>query len=354
MLRDAEIFATGTWNDQQFTDADLDGIVSSFHTLGLSGRLPVKLGHEGPDARTDGSPALGWIENVRREGSKLLADIKLTSEKLAQVIKDGAYKFVSIELLRNVQASTRQIPWVLDAIALLGTSAPAVGVLKEIQASMQSFRRGGLRLRGERLAFTKRENVNQSGDTTGMDEAAVKAAIEKAVGDATAKFTAQIDGLKTQLSAANDETKKAKAETHRQQVLAPLDAAIKDGTLNAAARDQFINTFAVADDAAVFKVTTKTTEEFVDSVKDIAKFKGPGKRSQKVVSKAEDEIPQGATNAEAMTFVKDRRILATNGKLENFEDQERAHLHVLRANKYLASRYFDDPQGKYEPPTNAA
>ena len=40
--------------------------------VNLKGRIPLKLGHENDAKMKDGAPALGWVDRVWREGSKLL------------------------------------------------------------------------------------------------------------------------------------------------------------------------------------------------------------------------------------------------------------------------------------------
>jgi hypothetical protein len=362
LLKDAEIFQAGSWPGQgakgiTFTEEDLDGIVSSFSALGLTGRIPIKVGHQGKDVRSDDTaPSLGWVQAVRRAGSKLLADIQFTSDKLVAGIKAGQYKFVSAELLHNVKAHTRLIPWVLDAVALLGASAPAVGTLRDLQTSMQSFsRRTGLRFSGERLAF-RREDANQSATgVNDMDEAAVQAAIAKAVSDAsekvTAKFTSEVGELKTQLTKAQDETKKAQAQAHRFSVMAPFELAIKNGVINAAAKDQFVKMNCIDDDVKVMSFSAKIAEDFIEGYKDIPKFKGPGAAKRVSMGVANDpEALIGKTTAQAVTFHCEERIIKTGGKLDNFEDWERANRYVLGANKDLALQYFADPQALYEPP----
>jgi hypothetical protein len=153
----AEIFDTGNWNGRPFTDEDLNGIVDTFNVLGLSGRVPLKFGHSGTDARTnDGDPALGWIEKVYRKGSKLVADITDVPTVVYDAIKKGLYKFVSIELLKDLKAGTQTIPWVLDAVALLGATRPAVGHLKDLQALAMSRR---LSFDGERVTFSRQEST---------------------------------------------------------------------------------------------------------------------------------------------------------------------------------------------------
>lgn len=362
LIKDAEIFATGMWPGQgaagiTFTEADLDGVVMAFNTLGLRGRVPLKMGHDGADARTDDSaPALGWIEAVRREGTKLLADIRLTSDKLAGMIRAGAYKFVSVEMLRNVQAHTRLIPWVLDAVALLGATTPAVGILKDLQASMQMSRRAGVRLRGERLAF-KRESVNTHGDDKDMDEAQVQALVDKAVKKATddtsTKFTAEVATLKTKLDASEADTAKARAEAHRVTLMAPIEAAIRDGVINAAAKDKFVQMNAVADDAKVLLTKPAAAEEFVKDVKDMERYKGPGGTRRKASASGDDDVAKLATMtcANVVTFKVEKDVVARGGKLSCFADLETSNQRVLAQDKDLALQYFTNPSALYEPPT---
>jgi len=150
-LEGAEIFEAGTWNGLTFSDSDLDGIVSSFQALGLAGHVPLKWGHQGQDARTDGEPALGWVSKVYRQGHKLLADFTNVSNAVMEAIRSGAYKFVSVELLKNVMAGNRKIPWILDAVALLGATPPAIGTLAPLKASRLQF------AFDESISFTRQE-----------------------------------------------------------------------------------------------------------------------------------------------------------------------------------------------------
>lgn len=156
-IKRAEIFATGLWPSSppiNLGESDLDSIVASFEALSLSGRVPLKLGHKGKDTRyDDGAPALGWIDRIWREGDRLLADIKDIPKVVYDGIKNGLYKFVSVELLKDVKADTRRIPWVLDAVALLGATQPAVGILKDLQ-SLTMARRPQLQF-AERLTFSR-------------------------------------------------------------------------------------------------------------------------------------------------------------------------------------------------------
>ncbi|MBS0375327.1 MAG: hypothetical protein JSR73_12170 [Proteobacteria bacterium] len=140
-MKGAEIFATGTHNSVAFTTDDLDAMVASFDALGLSGRVPLKVGHSGFDPRDDGKPALGWVTRVWRSGQKLLADVADIPKQVADAIAANAYKYCSVELLQDMKAGTHKLPWVLDAVALLGVSAPAVGDLAPLRESLSMRRR---------------------------------------------------------------------------------------------------------------------------------------------------------------------------------------------------------------------
>jgi hypothetical protein len=130
----AEIFAVGTWNGIDISDADLAAIEHSFNHANLAGRVPLAFGHDGPDAR-DGAPAIGWVKRVWREGKKLLADFMDVPREVYDLVKAGAYKFVSVELLRNAEFNGAVYTHLLDRVALLGKDRPAVTVLEPLKAS---------------------------------------------------------------------------------------------------------------------------------------------------------------------------------------------------------------------------
>ena len=72
---------------------------------------------------------------IYRRGKKLLADISDVPDSVRQAIRSAAYKYTSIDLLHNVTAGNRRIAWVLDAVALLGATPPAVGTLSPLKAA---------------------------------------------------------------------------------------------------------------------------------------------------------------------------------------------------------------------------
>lgn len=129
----ANVFKVGTWNRQTFTEADLDGIVRAFGETGSAGRVPLKAGHDDAQPLTEGQPALGWVTKLWRAGQDLFATFSDVPTIIYDAIRSGAYKFSSIELLKNVTKDGKKFPFVLDAIALLGADIPAVDGLQDLQ-----------------------------------------------------------------------------------------------------------------------------------------------------------------------------------------------------------------------------
>jgi hypothetical protein len=226
-LQGVEIFQSGIWNGRQFGEGDLDGIVKSFDVLGLGGRIPLKLGHNAEHPLTDGQPALGWVERIWREGKTLMADFRDVPSVIYDAIKRGLYKFVSVELLRDVQADTRTIPLVLDAVALLGSDVPAVGTLRDLQSLTLSRLRGA-----ERLTFTK----------TFLEVRTVN----------------ETDNLRR-------ENERLRAALHRQTIDHAIESDVRARLVRPAAREQFARLFRLTDDASYSRITSNDWREFARS-----------------------------------------------------------------------------------------
>ncbi len=159
-LKQVELMqADVTANGITFSNADLQGIADAHNALGLDGKVPLKLGHNDEQPLTDGKPALGWARNLRVMGDKLVGDLTDLPKVIYEAFKSGHYKNVSVEILRNVQAGTRIIPWVLDAVALLGADQPAFGNLKDLQSLTMA--RGRAPKYESRATFTLADPVEQ-------------------------------------------------------------------------------------------------------------------------------------------------------------------------------------------------
>lgn len=130
-----EVFTVGKWNGKNYTSKYIDDIVDSFGKSKVGFEPPLKLGHndEQKILQKDGLPAAGWVENLRKSGNKLLADIKDIPKKIFDLMEKKAYKSCSVEVYNNYENKEgKRFPRVLKAIALLGADIPAVEGLDDI------------------------------------------------------------------------------------------------------------------------------------------------------------------------------------------------------------------------------
>lgn len=135
-LKGIDIFAAGRWNGDDYSVDDLDKIVSSFSETKDKLKPYLKLGH-GNDQKLlkeDELPAAGFVQNIYRQGRKILADVTHIPSKIYELIKKKAYNKVSIELYKDIPIEGKTYPWALKAIALLGGATPAVHDLDDILA----------------------------------------------------------------------------------------------------------------------------------------------------------------------------------------------------------------------------
>lgn len=154
-VSNVEIFSVGKWNGKKITQSDLDSIVDAFSKTKKSIRPFLKLGHDDDQKiiQSDGLPAAGWVENIRRSGGKLLADFVDIPKKVFQLIKNKGYRKVSVELFSNIEIENQRFPKMLGAVALLGSDLPGVLNLDDI-LSMYSLNNDFSTLD----SFTSKEN----------------------------------------------------------------------------------------------------------------------------------------------------------------------------------------------------
>jgi hypothetical protein len=129
VMTNVEIFSVGTWNDITITPQDNRDIVRNFGLLDQAERCPVKIDHN------DDGPAVGWILALRcnSDCSKVLADIEIVDPQTETWIDRKQLQHVSVELLKNSTVNGKQYDgYVLDGLALLGATPPAVSNLKQL------------------------------------------------------------------------------------------------------------------------------------------------------------------------------------------------------------------------------
>lgn len=342
-LKGADIFSAGKWNGKVFTEDDLDNIVKSFEFFALAGRVPLKFGHNTEQPLTDGQPALGWVQRIWREGKKLKADFSDVPGVLWDAIKAGRYKFISVELLRDVNAGTRVVPLVLDAVALLGADVPAVGTLNDLQALTMSARHTEY---AERLSFTqsltKGDEKHMAEDNT--DLKAQLEEMQRQLALANAKAT-QNEEKYTRLDA---DVKKKEVEQHRTAIKNMLEDAVRDKRIQSSARERFMRRFRIdTDDAGVMLIPLSDVESYIRENPNPFVPKGAA-------------VPGGDPNAIPVGGLPDRELRARAIQLcrsrgqdpGDWQKLQAASIDLMRSDPHLAERYRtlpdDHADGKYE------
>jgi hypothetical protein len=151
-LMGIEIFSTGVWKGREWIDQDLQDAVQNFRA-GILGAEPyITIDHE-PEATDEFSKALdgmalGFVKNLYKVGSKLIADFTKVPRVIAELMQAGPLKNKSIELWPDFEASDGTIYHnVLEAVTLTG-KIPAVSGLSDVVAL---FKRGtGIAQKGDR------------------------------------------------------------------------------------------------------------------------------------------------------------------------------------------------------------
>lgn len=144
-LMDVEILDVGIWDAStgvvKITEEFADQIVENTNELIALGLLapPAKLGHPKNQKllQQEGWPAAGWIKSLRRDGTKILADVAKVPEKLSDLIEAGGYRKISCEFWKTfgkVGGKGKSYGPVLTAIAFLGEELPAVSTIADVLA----------------------------------------------------------------------------------------------------------------------------------------------------------------------------------------------------------------------------
>lgn len=127
-IKGVEIFEVGEWNGDKYDESDLDAMVDAFkHQQFVP---PLKAGHD----ETPGRPALGWVANLRRVGTKLIADFTHIPDAVFQVIKSRGFDRVSSEIYWDLKQGKKKFRRALKAVALLGADVPAVSSLAPLHS----------------------------------------------------------------------------------------------------------------------------------------------------------------------------------------------------------------------------
>lgn len=134
-IKGVELVRTGTWSISTgtwtVTAEDLRSAVEA-HAAGVLRRPVLKIGHTDP--RFDGGPALGRVDFLRLAdaGNTLIGDFVDVPAAVAKLLPHS-YPSRSVEArLDYVDADGRTWPLVIEAVALLGETAPGVSSLADV------------------------------------------------------------------------------------------------------------------------------------------------------------------------------------------------------------------------------
>ncbi len=165
VFRAGDYGAKGRWGEE-----DLDRIAGDYDPA--LHEAPVTLDH------AQRGPALGWVEAIRRVGDRLVARLRLGSDRLLELIRSGAFRKRSVEIYPALRETGR--PY-LRAVSFLGAAAPEV---KGLADPLPAAGAAALFAEGETPHETFDEELPAA--TDGLTEgAAGDAAGNDATGDAT-------------------------------------------------------------------------------------------------------------------------------------------------------------------------
>lgn len=143
-IQGVEIFSAGRWNDDTYTIDDLHEMVRAFNENSIGARPHLKIGHDPKQKvakellKSDGMPALGWVEKLYVKGEKLVADFCDIPEKVYQMIESKSYRKVSSEIFHNIKIGDKFYERMLAAVALLGADNPGVMNLSDILSNYKA------------------------------------------------------------------------------------------------------------------------------------------------------------------------------------------------------------------------
>lgn len=276
-IRDVEVMSVGTHNRVPFTMKDLEDMVNTFRETKGALKPFLKLGHNKAQERTDGKPAIGLIENLRKVGSKLVADFSNVPKKLGQLIKAKSFSRVSIEAFLNFKLGDKIFPRALRAIAILGADTPAVRNLEDIVALFSDEDTGNKdEYQSFEVDLNKQEDVTMEKEIAKLKEEISALKVELDVEKKkSAEFEKKFNEEKTAKEAAAGDLETVKQEGLKKEVTSFVDKKIEEGHIEPAKKEFFISIFTELKNSEVKKFKQGDKEvgmedllvEYIDSHK---------------------------------------------------------------------------------------
>jgi hypothetical protein len=337
-----EVFASGTWNGDKYSEEDLDNMVENFKLFGSQVKVPLKLGHDDGQkfVQNDGLPAIGWVKDLKKNGSKLVAKIVGIPQKVKNLIDKNAFTRFSSEIIWNFKNSGNIHKRVLSAVALLGADMPAVTSISD----MNNLYSNDLELTGELHAYHIIHLDNKE-EAMELKELEQKLADEQ---ESKKKLSADLEAMIAQKQELENKLKAQEFEAHKVKVYSFIDENIKEGKLIPALREKFA-ALALAKDEEGQKVHTYTEKEENKTVKFADSFEllksivadMPKALDQKEYTKKEEKEERIKTDSTDTVMVEGRKYYTDEtlhkAALKIMEDKKitdyREALHIANASK---------------------
>lgn len=190
--------------------------------LGISYRIPLVVGHDedGSWLKDSGYPAAGWLENIRKVGSKIVATVTDVPKKIAELITARAYRTVSPEIYTNFGGTMGPA---LRRVALLGGQIPHIKTLDDVMALYAEFREPGVWHAADEPGG---EYITLKTETDPMDEKEMQKKIDEHEAGRKKADEEHAAAVKKYEEAAAEEKKKAEATAEEVKKLTEASAAL--------------------------------------------------------------------------------------------------------------------------------
>ncbi|PFJ81446.1 hypothetical protein COI95_08755 [Bacillus cereus] len=101
LLKDAELFSTGTHRGRDYTSKDLHALASSFNKEDM---VPIQLDHS-----ESAKDTVGFLESVKVVGEKLMGTVRIIEDSIKQRVQKGLAKKVSISFYTDEKGNPTRI-----------------------------------------------------------------------------------------------------------------------------------------------------------------------------------------------------------------------------------------------------
>lgn len=268
-IKNVEILDSGTWIDMsgkktEITKDDIDEMVNNFKN-GV--REPI-LNLDHSDKLTDKVKrslsvlSLGFVSDLKRIGTKLVADFKEVPAKLAELIKAGSLKKRSAEFFKKGYIANGKVyNNVLSAVSFFGHDAPAINTLNNdfeviFEALMQMDDHKLIEDKQDKIKILYKEERNMDTIELKKDEyqSLLKSKTEKdsletkfkSIEEENKRLNARVQeltGIEDELKSLKEQEIKDKEESLKKEAVSFVEEAIKNNNIQAKFKEFYVKQY---------------------------------------------------------------------------------------------------------------